>query len=119
MSSSIKESDLEVEAIHVVVSAHHLNVDLKDGRSISVPLAWYPRLAHGTPAEQANVTISAYGLHWEDLDEDISIKGLLLGHPSGESRASLDQWLACRVRGEKVPVPTYPLPDDLAKELAQ
>lgn len=54
-------------------------VDLEDGRNLGVPLAWFPRLLHGTPELREKVTISAVGLHWEELDEDISIAGLLGG----------------------------------------
>ena len=57
-----------------------VSVDLEDGRTIAVPIGWYPRLAHGTPAERANVQISGagYGMHWPELDEDIGIEGLLM-----------------------------------------
>ena len=54
-------------------------VALADGRTLGVPLAWFPRLMQATPAERAAVTISAYGLHWEALDEDISVPALLAG----------------------------------------
>jgi len=54
-------------------------VDLEDGRNLGVPLAWFPRLSRGTPEQRAKVTLSAVGLHWEELDEDISIAGLLAG----------------------------------------
>jgi hypothetical protein len=75
-----------------------LAVDLEDGRTISVPIGWFPRLAYGTPAERANFTISGagYGIHWPDLDEDIGVEGLLLGKKSGESAGSLARWLAAR-----------------------
>jgi hypothetical protein len=61
-----------------------LSVDLMDGRTIIVPLAWYPRLANGTPAERANWQTSAggYGIHWPELDEDLSTEGLLRGTPA-------------------------------------
>jgi hypothetical protein len=55
-------------------------VDLADGRTLGVPLAWFPRLLRATPAERQRVTLSRLGLHWEDLDEDISVAGLLAGH---------------------------------------
>lgn len=58
---------------------HHLIVDLEDGRTLGIPLAWYPRLLHGTPEHREKVEISAVGLHWEELDEDISIAGLIAG----------------------------------------
>jgi len=54
-------------------------VDLEDGRTIGVPLAWFPRLLHATPAEREAYTLSRRGLHWEALDEDISVAGLLAG----------------------------------------
>ncbi len=54
-------------------------VDLDDGRTLGVPLAWFPRLLHGSSAERARVSISPSGLHWEGLDEDISIAGILAG----------------------------------------
>jgi hypothetical protein len=73
-----------------------LTVDLSDGRSLSVPLHWFPRLEHGTEAERGNFELSPFGIHWPDLDEDISVEGLLRGEKSGESRASLKKWLAGR-----------------------
>ncbi|MCX7014533.1 MAG: DUF2442 domain-containing protein [Candidatus Sumerlaeota bacterium] len=84
----------------VVVSDDTLSVDLEDGRTISVPIGWYPRLAHGTPTERANFQIAGagYGIHWPDLDEDIGIEGLLLGRKSTESPSSLKRWLENRER---------------------
>jgi len=75
-----------------------LTVDLSDGRSISVPLAWYPRLLHGTPEERNNWRLlgNNEGIHWPDLDEDISVENLLLGKPSGEGPASFERWLKMR-----------------------
>jgi hypothetical protein len=72
-----------------------LTVDLSDGRSISVPLVWYPRLLHGTPDERNNWRLigNADGIHWPDLDEDISVENLLRGNPSGESEDSFKKWL--------------------------
>jgi hypothetical protein len=61
-------------------------VDLSDGRTLGVPLAWFPRLLHARPEDRQAVEISAYGLHWEALDEDISIEGLLAGR--GDETAS-------------------------------
>ena len=82
----------------VVVTESTLTVDLDHGRTISVPLAWYPRLVYGTPEERSNWRISGagWGIQWPDLDEDISVKGLLAGNPSGESQPSFERWLeAC------------------------
>jgi hypothetical protein len=73
-------------------------VDLQDGRTISVPLDWYPRLSHGSSAERSNWELigDGEGIHWPDLDEDISIKAILDGIPSQESPESLKQWLKGR-----------------------
>ncbi|MBI1723558.1 MAG: DUF2442 domain-containing protein [Gemmatimonadetes bacterium] len=75
-----------------------LVVDLVDGRTLSVPLAWYPRLAHATVAERAEWRLigRGEGIHWPKLDEDISVEGLLAGRHSGESQASLQRWLQGR-----------------------
>ncbi|MBE7528848.1 MAG: DUF2442 domain-containing protein [Ardenticatenaceae bacterium] len=75
-----------------------LSVDLEDGRTISAPIGWYPRLAYGTPTERANFQISGagHGIHWPDLDEDIGVEGLLLGKKSMESRTSFEKWLKQR-----------------------
>jgi uncharacterized protein DUF2442 len=58
---------------------HTMWVDLSDGRNLGVPLAWFPRLLHATPAQRESVEISRVGLHWEEIDEDISVAGLLAG----------------------------------------
>lgn len=81
--------------IDVTVTDDTLTVDLEDGRTISVPIGWYPRLALGTPAERSNVVVSGagYGLHWPELDEDIGVEGMLLGKRSMESQASFARWL--------------------------
>jgi len=85
-------------ALAVRVTDDTLSVDLEDGRSISVPIGWYPRLAHGTPAERSNWRLSGagYGIHWPDLDEDLSVEGIILGKPSMESQSSLKRWLERR-----------------------
>ena len=97
MSTSAIEMEVSF-AENVTVSDDTLCVDLSDGRSISVPLAWYPRLLRATPAERKRWRLIGRGLgiHWEDLDEDISVEGLLAGKPSGESQASFSKWLAKR-----------------------
>ena len=73
-------------------------VDLSDGRTITIPLAWFPRLFHATLAERANWRWigRGIGIHWPQLDEDIAVEDLLLGRPSGESQDSLRRWLAGR-----------------------
>jgi len=84
--------------VNVTVTDDTLSVDLEDGRTIAAPIGWYPRLAHGTSAERANVQISGagYGMHWPELDEDIGVEGLLLGKQSTESAASFEHWLQRR-----------------------
>ncbi len=86
------------EALNVLLTDDTLSVDLSDGRSISVPIAWFPRLLHSTEQERNNWRFigKGQGIHWEDIDEDISIEGLLAGKPSGESQESFKKWLAKR-----------------------
>ena len=89
----------EALARNVTVSDEALTADLADGRTIVVPLAWFPRLLHGTPAQRANWRLigGGAGIHWPDLDEDISADGLLAGRRSGETQESLRKWLqACK-----------------------
>lgn len=83
------------DAIGVDVAGNALSVELSDGRTISVPVDWYPRLAHATEKERANWRIigRGQGIHWEDVNEDVSVRDLLLGKRSEESRASLMKWL--------------------------
>ena len=97
MRSSTVETEVPVVQ-HVGVTEDTLSVDLSDGRTISAPLAWYPRLLHGTEKERNNWRVigKGYGIHWNDLDEDISVENLLLGQASGESQTSLEKWLASR-----------------------
>jgi hypothetical protein len=87
----------------VNVTEDTLTVDLADGRTLSVPLTWYPRLLHGTPKERQNWRLigDGVGIHWPDLDEDISIEGLLLGRQSGESQKSLQRWMQGRAKSNK------------------
>lgn len=84
--------------VRVTVTDDTLTVDLEDGRTIAVPIGWFPRLAYGTASERANVRIAGagFGLHWPDLDEDVGVEGLLLGKKSTESAASLARWLERR-----------------------
>lgn len=84
--------------LHVAVTDDTLSVDLDDGRTVSVPIGWYPRLAHGTESERGNFEISGagYGVHWPDLDEDIGVEGLLLGRRSSENPTSFERWLKRR-----------------------
>jgi hypothetical protein len=86
------------EALSVSLTDDTLSVDLRDGRSILVPLAWFPRLLHSSEQERNNWRLigKGQGIHWEDIDEDISVEGLLAGRPSGESQESFKKWLAKR-----------------------
>jgi hypothetical protein len=95
----------EARAQKVTVSEEALTVDLMDGRTIIVPLVWYPRLWHGTPEERSHFELFGDGayIHWPDLDEDLSVSGLLAGHRSGESAQSLKKWLAARTAQGKQP----------------
>jgi hypothetical protein len=97
----------EPRAQSLLVTEDSLVVDLLDGRTISVPLAWYPRLLHGTPEERKRWQLigNGEGIHWPDLDEDLSVEGLLLGRPSGESQASFKRWLGARKRRGKATGP--------------
>lgn len=87
------------------VTDDELIVDLVDGRTISAPIVWFPRLAYGAPEERNNFQLMRDGIHWPDLDEDVSVKTLLLGRGPGESQASLQRWLEKRshTKGEEAP----------------
>jgi hypothetical protein len=97
MSSSTAETQTPT-ATGVGVSVTMLTVGLADGRTIAAPLAWFPRLSHATPAERSRWRLVAggRGIHWPDLDEDVSLDGLLAGKRSMESQASFKPWLAAR-----------------------
>ena len=84
----------------VTVTGDTLEVDLTDGRSVAVPLAWYPRLVHGTVAERQHWELIAHGegIHWPQLDEDISLEGIMAGRPSAESQQSLQRWMQARTK---------------------
>jgi hypothetical protein len=99
MSSLVAEIQ-EARAQSVRVSDEALTVDLVDGRTIVVPLIWYPRLWHGTSRERSHLEIFGDGayIHWPALDEDLTVAGLLTGRRSGESPQSLTKWLESRKR---------------------
>lgn len=97
MSTSISENtEARVESIHFEKDV--MVVKLIDGRVISTPLAWYPRLYHGSLEERENYRLlgNGFGIHWPDLEEDVSVSGLIIGRPSEESQESLAKWLASR-----------------------
>ena len=97
MTTSVTETTIPL-ATAVVVTDDTLTVELTDGRSISAPLAWYPRLLHASSAERRKWQLIARGegIHWPDVDEDISVASLIAGRPSNENAASLQRWLAGR-----------------------
>jgi hypothetical protein len=102
MSTSPSLIDIsETRAQRVSLTEDALVVDLVDGRTITIPLTWYPRLAHGSQAERAHWRLigEGEGIHWPDLDEDISVEGLLAGRRSGETQASLRRWFESRKAG--------------------
>jgi hypothetical protein len=88
------------KATAVVVNDDTLTVELADGRTLSVPIAWYPRLLYANQAEREHWEWigDGEGIHWPELDEDISVEGLLLGRRSGESQRSLQRWLEARTK---------------------
>jgi hypothetical protein len=96
--SSLTTEVRSVTAQSVTVTEDALVIDLVDGRTISAPLAWYPRLLHGKPEERVNWRLigQGEGIHWPDLDEDISVDNVLLGRPSGESQRSFKRWIEAR-----------------------
>jgi hypothetical protein len=99
MSSSAVEAR-EALATCVEVSEDTLSVELTDGRTLGVPLAWYPRLAHATAKERSSWRLigGGRGIHWPAIDEDISVANLLAGQPSAESQSSFKRWLAGRAK---------------------
>jgi hypothetical protein len=90
-----------VKAQRVTTTEDSLAIDLSDGRTVSVPLMWYPRLLHGSSRERNNWRLIAggEGIYWPDLDEDVSVEGIILGRASGESQSSLKRWLENREAG--------------------
>jgi len=96
---SILRAELQPSTVqNATVTEEFLTVELSDGRVISVPLGWYPRLVHATPEERGHWRLigQGEGIHWPDLDEDISVENIILGKPSGESQRSLQRWLEQR-----------------------
>ncbi|MEO7963023.1 MAG: DUF2442 domain-containing protein [Gemmatimonadaceae bacterium] len=98
MTSSARELPSPPLASAVTVSAESLVVELVDGRTLTVPLVWFPRLLHASAAERMDWRLigRGEGVHWAALDEDISIESLLVGRGSDESQGSLKRWLAAR-----------------------
>ena len=94
-------SAIEIEipfAVDVNITEDTLSVELSDGRTISTPLGWFPRLEQANDHERKNWRLigKGSGIHWEDIDEDISVEGLISGKPSFESQSSFKNWLKAR-----------------------
>jgi hypothetical protein len=96
--ASSKSNQQEPRIKEISITEDSLILDLVDGRTISAPLLWYPRLWHGTPKERQHIEIFGEGkyLHWPDLDEDLTVAGILEGHRSYEGPISLQKWLDSR-----------------------
>lgn len=92
----IEKLESTAKAVNVMFTGDNLVVELEDGRTISVPFIYYPRLHHGSTAERENWVIEGEGIHWPNLDEDIRTADLLIGLPSAESQESLKRWLEGR-----------------------
>lgn len=105
MTTSVVEIEVS-GAARVNVTEDTLTVELTDGRTLAVPLAWYPRLVHAASRERNNVELHAAGqhIHWPDLDEDLSVEGLLAGRPSGESPRSFQRWLEAKRAGRPLTI---------------
>lgn len=90
----------ECLAQKVTFTENSFVVYLNDGRNISVPIIWYPRLLNGNKQERENYELigDGEGIHWPDIDEDISVEGILAGRRSGESQSSLDKWIKERIQ---------------------
>ena len=98
-------STIDIQHVRVTtlaLSDDLLTAELSDGRTISAPLSWYPRLCHGTAEEREDWRLigGGRGIHWPQLDEDISVENLVFGQPSAESQSSLKRWLENRNRGQ-------------------
>ena len=96
--SSLDVEIQEARAQAIKLTDEDLIVDLVDGRTVIVPLGWFPRLWHGSTRERNHFQLFGDGayIHWPDLDEDLTIASLLAGRRSGESSRSLKKWLAAR-----------------------
>lgn len=94
----MSERSMSERVRDVLISDGKLRVDLVDGRTIITPITWYPRLLNATPAQRNywHIVGGGFGIHWPDVDEDLSVDGMLRGAPSGESPASLARWLQNR-----------------------
>lgn len=100
MNSSATKIEIP-NIINVIINNDTLTVELEDGRTVTVPLAWYPRLSNATDSERNNWRLigRGEGIHWQDIDEDIGVEGILSGRRSEESQKSFRKWLESRKSG--------------------
>lgn len=99
---TISATEIKLPSVtDVSLTDERLKVSLSDGRDISVPVVWYPRLLHATMAERSDWRLigDGSGIHWPQLDEDISVRNVIDGKPSAESQRSLQRWFKSRDEG--------------------
>jgi hypothetical protein len=108
MPSTAKKTQ-SPRAVYVVCDDQTLAVQLADGRRLVLPLEWYPRLKHGTPVERNDWRLigNGEGIHWPQLDEDLSVEGFLAGRKSGESPEMIRFWLENKKRGRPVTIEDF------------
>ena len=108
----------EVRALQLRLTAETLTLELSDGRQLSVPLDWYPRLIYASQTERENWVLFGDGssIHWPDLDDDIGVDGLLAGKPSGESKRSFERWLKAKGEGRGLTIPELDAYDEAQKQ---
>ena len=99
--TSLVSEETQSKVENVLINEDELTLTLSDGRSKSVPLSFYPRLGHASQEERDNWRIigQSEGIRWPDLDEDLSVEGILAGRRSGESRKSFQRWLEAKKAG--------------------
>ena len=92
MSTSMRTADVTIQ--DVGTTDENICVSLSDGRTVTVPISWYPRLSHASPEHRAKWELigHGHGIHWPELDEDVSVENILLGQPSGEGPRSFARW---------------------------
>ena len=114
--SRIETQEARAQALRL--TAETMTVELSDGRRLSVPLAWFPRLVHASKNERENWELFGGGtsIHWPDLDEDIGVEGLLAGHPSGESKRSFARWLKAKQEGRGLTIPELDAYDEAQRQ---
>ena len=112
----------EARALKLRITDETMIVELSDGRELSVPLSWFPRLVYASKSERGNWELFGGGssIHWPDLDEDIGVDGLLAGRPSGEGKWSFARWLKAKQEGRGLTIPELDAYDEAQRQhLAQ